>query len=141
MIVSYNDNMNKNDDCLFCKIIDKKIPAYIVYEDNNFLGFLDIRPVVKGHSLLIPKEHYEWIHETPDEIIAKAFIIVKKLIIKMRKSLSCDYVQVVVVGKDVPHFHIHLIPRRLNDNLPQYKTSSYQTDEEQIKISSKIKNI
>ncbi len=141
MIVSYNDNMNKNDDCLFCKIIDKKIPAYIVYEDNNFLGFLDIKPVVKGHSLLIPKEHYEWIHETPDEIIAKAFIIVKKLIIKMRKSLSCDYVQVVVVGKDVPHFHIHLIPRRLNDNLPQYKTSSYQTDEEQIKISSKIKNI
>ncbi len=140
MIVSYNNNMDKNNDCLFCKIIDKKIPAYIIYEDSDFLGFLDINPVVKGHSLLIPKEHYEWIHETPDETIAKAFVVVKKLIIKMRKNLNCDYVQVSVVGKDVPHFHIHLIPRKLNDGLPQYKTDSYETKEEQIEMASKIKN-
>ncbi len=140
MIVSYNRHMNKNDDCIFCKIVNKEIPAFIIYEDDRFLSFLDIKPVTEGHSLLIPKEHYKWIHETPDEIVAQSFIVAKNLINKMRKGLGCDYVQLVVVGKDVPHFHIHLIPRSLGDKLPEFKTSTYETEAEQIAIASKIKN-
>lgn len=140
MIVSYNGHMNKNDNCIFCKIVDKEIPASIIYEDDKFLAFLDTKPVIKGHSLLIPKEHYKWIHETPDEIIAQSFIVTKKLINKMRKGLGCDYVQLVVVGKDVPHFHIHLIPRFLKDNLPEFKTLRYENELEQKEFASKIKN-
>lgn len=132
--------MNKKEDCIFCKIINKEIPASIVYEDDKSLAFLDIKPVVKGHILLIPKEHYEWIHETPDEVISKIFITAKKIINSVRSSLPCDYVQLVVVGKDVPHLHIHLIPRWLDDNLPQFKTTDYNSKEEKEEIVSKIKN-
>jgi len=112
----------------------------VIYEDDKFLCFLDINPVSKGHSLLIPKEHHVWIHETPDEIISNIFITANKIIKKMRESLGCDFVQLVVVGKDVPHLHIHLIPRNLDDNLPQFKTTTYKTKEDQEETAQQIKN-
>jgi len=130
----------KNNNCIFCKIVSREIPADITYEDEDFLGFLDIEPVTPGHLLLIPKEHFKWIHETPDELVAKAFIATKKIINKMRESLPCDYVQIVVVGKDVPHFHIHLIPRMLGDNLPEYKRAHYKDKKEKGEIMEKLKN-
>jgi histidine triad (HIT) family protein len=71
--------INKETNCIFCKIIKKEIPCDIVYEDNNFLVFLDINPVVLGHSLLIPKEHHVWMHESPDELISETFITTKKI--------------------------------------------------------------
>ncbi len=101
--------------CIFCKIVTKQIPSSIVYEDDNFLGFLDIHPVTRGHMLLIPKVHYPWIHETPSDLVALAFTKVKDLINDMRVRIPCDFVEVSVVGKDVPHFHIHLIPRMMAD--------------------------
>ncbi|MCX6754496.1 MAG: HIT domain-containing protein [Candidatus Nomurabacteria bacterium] len=133
----------KNSDgasCIFCKIIAKEIPSHIVYDDSNFLCFLDNNPVVKGHSLLIPKEHHVWMHETPDELISETFITAKKIMNIMRKGIPCDYVQMVVVGKDVPHFHIHLMPRLLNDNLPQLINIKYESEEEEKYYASKIKN-
>lgn len=139
MIVSYNNFMDKNN-CIFCKIINKEIGANVIYEDDKSLVFLDIKPVKKGHSLLIPKNHYEWIHETPDEIIAESFIKTKKIIRAMRKGLGCDYVQVVVVGKDVPHLHIHLIPRYLTDESIVFETTNYENEEESTSYSTKIKN-
>lgn len=129
-----------NNDCLFCKIGSKVIPSSVVYEDEQFLGFLDIQPVSKGHTLLIPKEHYVWMHETPDEVLAKIFITAKKLMNGMRVALSCDYVQISVVGKDVPHLHVHLIPRKFNDGLPQFPTIKYESDGEQDEMIEKIKN-
>ena len=106
--------MNESkENCIFCKIIKKEIPCSFTYEDDNFVAFLDIKPKAPGHTLLIPKEHYVWMHETPDEVISNIFITTKKLMNKMIKETPCDYVQVSVLGKDVPHFHIHLIPRFL----------------------------
>ncbi len=102
-----------NQDCIFCKIVSGLIPANKVYEDDDFISFLDIHPVEIGHALLIPKEHWHWMTDVPDEIIAKAFIVAKKLMTQMKQDLPCDYVQVSIVGKDVPHFHIHLIPKKL----------------------------
>ncbi len=131
----------KEKNCIFCKIIKKKIPSDIIYEDEDFLGFLDINPVVKGHSLLIPKKHYEWIQDVPDLLLADSFIVSKKIIKKIIITLGCDYVQVVVVGKDVPHFHIHLIPRLLNDNLPEYETVKYKNTDEQLEFALKIKKV
>ena len=126
-------------DCIFCKIITKEIPASIIYEDENFFVFLDINPVRKGHLLLIPRSHYPWMQDVPDELLAKIFIVAKKIMIAMKKSLSADYVQVSVEGKDIPHFHIHLIPRDLDDGLHGWATSTYQ-ENEAPNIADKIKN-
>lgn len=134
------EEKTKKENCIFCKIVEGEIPADIVYEDDIFLSFLDIKPVIAGHLLLIPKEHFEWIHETPDELVSKAFVITKKIINKMRENLPCDYVQIVVVGKDVPHFHIHLIPRMLNDDMPEYAHSEYKNKKEKEEIIKKLKS-
>lgn len=124
---------------IFTKIINREIPATIVYEDDTFLAFLDINPVTKGHTLLISKAQYEWIHEMPDELIGEAFIKATTIIKNMRKRLPCDYVQVTVVGKDVPHFHIHLIPRYFNDTLPEFPRITYDSNEEKELVASKIR--
>ncbi len=105
------------NETVFGKIIRGEIPAIKVYEDEYFLAFLDINPVTKGHTLLIPKEHYTWIHDVPDECIAPIFVLAKHIILKMCEALACDYVQVNVVGNEVPHFHIHLIPRTLDQGV------------------------
>lgn len=105
--------MNENKNCVFCKIVSKEIGAEINYEDDKFVAFLDIKPVEKGHTLLIPKEHIVWMQEASDSLISEIFVTAKKLMQKMIKELPCDYVQISVVGKDVPHFHIHLIPRKI----------------------------
>ncbi|MCC6199039.1 HIT family protein [Candidatus Nomurabacteria bacterium] len=121
------------NDTVFGKIIRGEIPATKVYEDDRFLAFLDINPVAKGHTLLIPKEQYAWIHEAPDEIIADIFVKANHLIRAMRKGLSCDFVQVSVVGNEVPHFHIHLIPRFLTEEVSGHLLRAhepYASDEE-----------
>jgi histidine triad (HIT) family protein len=108
-----------NEKNIFQKIVDREIPADIVYEDEQFLAFLDINPVAKGHTLLVPKEPYTWIHETPDPIVGSIFIKAKEIILAMKKGIPCDFVQVGVVGNEVPHFHIHLIPRMLTEEVVQ----------------------
>lgn len=129
------------NDTIFGKIIRGEIPATKVYEDEQFLAFLDINPVAKGHTLLIPKAHYAWIHETPDELIAEIFIKTKELINAMRANIGCDYVQVGVVGNEIPHFHIHLIPRHLDETVVQTARphTPYENQEEMNKFAEKIK--
>lgn len=125
--------------CIFCKIINKEIPCDKIYEDKNFLAFLDISPVEKGHILLIPKKHIIWMYEAEDKIISEIFKLSKKIMIAMKNSLNCDFVKLSIVGKDVPHFHIHLIPsllKKKSKNLIKYKKG-----EEKIiinKITSKL---
>ncbi len=105
------------NDTIFGKIIRKEIPATIVYEDPFFLAFMDIHPAAKGHLVLIPKEQYRWIEDLPDEDIAAIFITAKRLMRVLKKSLSCDFVELRVVGEEVPHAHIHLIPRTLAEGI------------------------
>ncbi len=130
------------NDTVFGKIIRGEIPATKVYEDEKFLAFLDINPVTKGHTLLIPKEQYTWIHDVPDETIATIFIKAKELISAMRESLGCDYVQLGVVGNEVPHFHIHLIPRHLEEEakITSRQHIPYENSEEMTAFAEKIKN-
>jgi histidine triad (HIT) family protein len=110
------------DNCIFCKIIAGEIPAYKVYEDDQVLAFLDIHPVSTGHTLLIPKNHYEWMQDVPDDVLAYSFLKTKNLMKSLKENLNCDYIQISVVGKDVPHFHIHLMPRMLTDGLTSFPT-------------------
>jgi histidine triad (HIT) family protein len=129
------------NDTIFGKIIRGEIPATKVYEDERFLAFLDINPVTKGHTLLIPKEHYTWIHEAPDDLVAAIFVKAKQLINAMRVGIPCDYVQVGIVGNEVPHFHIHLIPRYLESDAPLSRRPivPYQNSEEIDIFAQKIK--
>ncbi len=112
------------DNCIFCKISAGEIPCYKVYEDETCLAFLDIRPVTVGHMLIIPKSHHEWVQDLPNEILSHCFITAKTLINQIKTKLGADYVQMSVVGKDVPHFHIHLIPRQLSDGLEGWPTQN-----------------
>ena len=98
------------NECIFCKITAKEIPADIVYEDEDFLGFLDINPVQKGHILLVPKQHYHWIQDLPDDLTQKSSLLTKRAIKNLIASIGCDYVHVIIEGVEVPHVHIHLIP-------------------------------
>ena len=98
------------DTCIFCKIGRGEIPANKIYEDDKAVAFLDIHPKGPGHALVIPKEHYRWFEEMPDELYTHVFKVVKELALKM-KADGADHVQVGIVGKDVPHVHVHLIPR------------------------------
>lgn len=125
-----NKNHQKNEvDCIFCKIIKKEIPCNKVFENNKFLVFLDIKPVNHGHLLIIPKHHVVWMQEADDKTIADIFKLTKKMMLALKKGLGCDYIHESVVGNEVPHFHIHLIPRYKNDAYRNYPTKKYKQKE------------
>jgi len=98
-------------DCIFCKIIKGEIPCYKVYEDNNFFAFLDIRPLNNGHTLVIPKKHYRWVWDIEEEYSQT----VNKIANAIKKATGTGYLQSLVMGDEVPHAHIHLVPRFDND--------------------------
>ena len=100
------------ENCIFCKIVKGEIPAEKTYEDEKVLAFLDINPKAPNHTLLIPKEHYVWFEEVPDNISDHLFRIAKQIAKDMKKDPAIGYVQLGIVGKDVPHAHIHLIPQK-----------------------------
>lgn len=101
---------------VFEKIIDREIPADIVYEDDVCIGILDIKPVKPGHTLLISKQVYPWVEEVPPEILSHMMTVAQQIIRNM-KSQGADYVRVSIVGAEVPHFHIHLIPQHFSDHV------------------------
>ena len=117
------------NDCIFCKISKGEILSAKVYEDANFFAFLDINPVLDGHLLIIPKKHVVWMQEADDETISGIFKLTKKLMLAVKNGTGCDYVQVSVAGTDVPHFHVHLIPRYFNDNFSKFPTKKYKEGE------------
>lgn len=100
------------ENCIFCQIVAKKLPSYQIYEDELFLGFLDIKPRVIGHTLLIPKKHYRWVYEVPK--FGKYWEIALKITQVIQKSLKPDFVSYITHGLDVEHAHIHIMPRWIN---------------------------
>jgi histidine triad (HIT) family protein len=125
--------------CIFCKIVKDEIPSYKVYEDDKCLAFLDISPVAPGHTLLIPKKHYEMMSDTPDELVSYLYTKAKELMIHIKKELKADFVVLSVVGFEVPHFHIHLIPRRTDDGLFNFWPTRKYKENEAEDILKKIK--
>ena len=105
-------------DCIFCKIAKKEIPAEIIFEDENAIAFLDIHPKAPGHTILIPKDHYRWFIDLPEDTYIKLFLSAKKLANKIKKDYNADFVRLGIVGKDVPHVHIHLVPQTFKDKGP-----------------------
>jgi histidine triad (HIT) family protein len=129
-----------NPTCIFCKIAAGQIPCHKVYEDDKALAFLDINPVTAGHTLVIPRDHYNTIVDTPEDVLTYVFKQAQKLMRVLKEALSVEFVAVSVVGTDVSHFHVHLIPRYKDDGLANFwPTKKYQAGEEE-KIITKIKN-
>ena len=95
---------------IFSKIIDRQIPAYIVAESNHFIAFLDIAPVKKGHTLVVPKTETDKLFDLPDEFLQKLLVFAKPVALSLEKSFPCNRVSILTVGLDVPHAHVHLIP-------------------------------
>mgnify|MGYP001296742267 FL=1 len=95
---------------IFSKIINREIPSYIIAENENFLAFLDIFPLTKGHTLVIPKLEIDYYFDIQDELFNEINIFSKKVAIGIEKAIPCKRIGVSVVGLEVPHAHIHLIP-------------------------------
>lgn len=103
------------EDCVFCKIVSGEIPSYKVWEDKNFLAFLDIHPLSLGHTLIIPKKHFRWVWDLPagrqaSPNYCEYFEKVKEVAMLLKNKLGADWVQMNVMGNDVSHAHVHLIP-------------------------------
>ncbi len=108
------------DNCIFCKIANGEIPSNTIYEDDNFRVILDNGPATKGHALVLPKEHYANLFEIPEDVLAKAAVVAKKVASTMKDKLNCDGLNLVQnngesAGQTVMHFHLHIIPRYEND--------------------------
>jgi histidine triad (HIT) family protein len=96
------------ENCIFCKIVNKEIPAHVVYEDENFLAFLDIHPKSPGHCQVIPKEHYRWVWEVPNA--GEYFEVAKKIALAEQKAFNTEHILSKIDGADVPHAHIWIYP-------------------------------
>jgi len=95
---------------IFSKIASRDIPGQFVAEDDNFFAILDINPLSKGHVLVIPKMEVDYIYDLPDTVLSDYFLFSKRVAKAIEASVSCERVGVAVVGLEVPHAHIHLIP-------------------------------
>ncbi len=99
-------------DCIFCRLVNREVPAEIVYEDQNFLAFLDIRPQAPGHTLVIPKPHYRWVWDVPNA--GDYFLVAQKIAHAQQKAFQTESIISKIVGEEVPHAHIWLIPNPQN---------------------------
>jgi histidine triad (HIT) family protein len=96
--------------CIFCKIINKELPAHIIYEDADFLAFLSISPDAPGHTLVIPKQHHRWVWDYPE--MGPYFEVAKKIALAQKKAFNEELIVSKVVGDEVEHAHVHILPRR-----------------------------
>ncbi len=129
--------------CIFCKIINREIPCDKIYEDENFLAFLDITPVNPGHALLIPKKHYENLYEIPSQTLNEILPIIKKIAIAVKNGVNADGINIGMnngkaAGQLVPHAHFHIIPRFQDDGRAHWRGAPYSENESQ-KTAEKIR--
>lgn len=124
--------------CIFCKLANGEIPTNTLYEDKDFRVIFDLAPAAKGHALIIPKQHYKNIYEIDEEVLAKAYILAKKMVKVMTEEYKADGFNVLQnngedAGQSVMHFHIHLIPRHKGDKaLGLWKPG--KSDESELKM-------
>lgn len=132
------------ENCIFCKIVKGEIPSEMVYEDEHTCAFLDINPNNHGHTLVIPKDHFENIYTVPDETLARTMLVVKKLSVAIKNSLDADGINLTMnnekaAGQIVFHAHIHVIPRYKTDDFKGFPKKSYKDGEAEA-VAKKIKS-
>lgn len=123
---------------IFTKIVEGEIPAYKVAEDEKYLAFLDVSPVAKGHTLVIPKKEIDYIFDLDDELYAGLQLFAKKVAVGLKKAVPCKKVGVLVLGLEVPHAHIHLIPMQDETDVLNFSDKVKMEDDEMMELSKKI---
>lgn len=124
---------------IFTKIINREIPGHIVAEDDNFIAFLDIMPLVKGHLLVVPKIEVDYIFDLEDHVYAGLQLFAKKVALAQKKAIPCTRIGTAVIGLEVPHVHIHLVPMNTMDDLNFTRTKLKLDHEELAEIAAKIR--
>jgi histidine triad (HIT) family protein len=123
MITQVTTATTKPADCIFCRIVRKEAPVSIVYEDDKVLAFLDIRPLNEGHTLVIPKDHYETVYDMPEDLIAHIYTTVKRIAVAVKVITTADGITIIqqnghAAGQEVFHMHVHVVPRYEGQKLP-----------------------
>ena len=129
--------------CIFCMIAEGQIPSHKIYEDDVCVAFLDLSQANIGHTLVVPKKHFSNILELDNDIAGHLFTVTSKLTKGISKALNVNDFNILnncgeVAGQTVHHFHIHIIPRKLNDNIKIELSSNKLTDEEFVNLKNKL---
>ena len=129
--------MKRDQNCIFCQIAEKKVPSKIIFENDKFMAFLDIFPISKGHTIVIPKEHHHNIESIPDDELGEIHVLIKRLSIQIREKLDFDGYNILqnnfpAAGQEINHYHVHIIPRNENDERFRLKIPRYQADESDL---------
>ena len=123
------------DNCIFCKIANGEIPSATVYEDDSFRVILDLNQAIKGHMLILPKEHFANLYELPEETAAAAMRLAKKLAMAAKDTMDIDGLNLLqnngeAAGQSVMHFHLHVLPRvKGDDSFPAWNEASVSSEE------------
>jgi histidine triad (HIT) family protein len=124
---------------IFTKIINREIPGHIVLEDEHFIAFLDISPLVMGHTLVVPKKEVDYIFDNDDETLSGILVFAKKVAKAIDRSIPCKRVGVAVIGIEVPHTHVHLVPLNSMRDINFLEPKLHPTQEELAATAAKIR--
>ena len=125
---------------IFSKIVAGEIPCYKVAEDDKFFAFLDINPLAKGHTLVIPRREVDYIYDMDDDELAEYQVFAKQVAVALKKAFPCKKVAQVVLGLEVPHAHIHLIPMNSEADVDFRREKLKLSSEEMTAIAEKIRS-
>jgi histidine triad (HIT) family protein len=133
------------DDCVFCKIVRKEIPSAGVYENETIYAFLDINPTNPGHTLIVPREHYENIYTMPDDVLGALTSAAKTLAIAVKSAVGADGINLIMnndpaAGQLVFHAHLHVVPRLQSDGFRHWPGKAYKPGEMES-VAQKIKTV
>jgi histidine triad (HIT) family protein len=124
---------------IFTKIINREIPAQIIAEDEKYIAFLDIMPLVKGHVLVVPKQEVDYIFNMEPNDLAGLHLFAQKVAKVMDKTIKCTRIGVAVIGLEVPHVHVHLVPLRTMDDINFTRPKLKLTSEELAEVADRIR--
>lgn len=123
---------------IFSRIIAGEIPSYKIAEDENYYAFLDINPLTKGHTLVVPKKEIDYIFDLDDETLAGMILFAKRVAARIKQEIACSRVAMVVLGMEIPHAHIHLIPIQSEKDVDFHREKLHLTPEEFQEIANRI---
>jgi histidine triad (HIT) family protein len=124
---------------IFTRIVEGEIPCYKIAEDANFLAFLDVNPLVEGHTLVIPKKEQDYIFDIADDSFVEFQLFAKKVAVHLKNKIACKRIGVAVIGLEVPHAHIHLIPLNQMDDMNFNRKKLTFSSEELSKMAAELK--
>ncbi|MCH2213841.1 MAG: HIT family protein [Flavobacteriales bacterium] len=125
---------------IFTRIIEGDIPSYKVHEDDKFIAFLDINPLKSGHTLVVPKEEIDYIFDLPEDLLGEILLFSKEVARKIEAVIECERVGLSVIGLEVPHVHVHLIPMNSISDMNFARPKLNLSSEFMADLAQKIKN-